>query len=577
MNCLIEYENWLKSESLDEILLLELEQIKGNTKEIEDRFYKGLEFGTGGLRGVIGAGTNRMNIYTIRKATQGLANYILSHGHEAVESGVVIAYDSRRFSKEFAEEAARILATNDITVYLFDELRPTPILSFAVRELRAFAGIVITASHNPPEYNGYKVYNQDGGQITEEDASSIYKQIERIDNILDYDVKTFEVALNEGRIAIIGAEIDREYANNVEGLLLKKELVRAKGSKLSIVYTPVHGTGFKPVRDILVNIGFNNLHIVKEQSLPDPEFSTVKAPNPEDLAVFSLALNLAKEQDADIIMATDPDADRLGVLVKVKDDYQALNGNQLGALILNYLLTEQSKQEMLQQNSVVVKTIVTSELGKLIASKYNVDIENTLTGFKYIGEKIKEYEVQGNKSYLFGYEESYGYLIGSFVRDKDAVQITSVVAEMALVYKQEGKTLFDELEKIYQEFGYHVEDLVSITLTGIEGAAKINNLVSLFRNHPPQEINGIRVEWIEDYLYQERFNLLDDRRETLELPKSNVIKLILEDNSWVAIRPSGTEPKIKFYIATVASTYDEAKDKLENLKASINAITSTTV
>ncbi len=564
-----EYEKWLTYQGLHPDLLQELKHIKEETKEIEERFYKDLEFGTGGLRGIISAGTNRMNIYTVRKTTLGLANYIVSQGEKVKNRGVVIAYDSRKFSYEFAMEAAKVLVQRGVLVYLFEELRPTPILSFAVRYLKAYAGIVITASHNPSEYNGYKVYNQDGGQITEELAGNVYQEIEKVSNILEIEVADFDEAIAKGKIVMIGEEVDQAYIEQVEKLILNKEVTKKLGHALTIIYTPLHGTGNKPVRRILTKLGFQNLHIVKEQELPDPAFSTVKAPNPEEPEVFDLAIKLAKEKNADIIMATDPDADRLGVLINIAGEYEALNGNQLGALILHYLAIEKSDKGLLESNATIIKTIVTSELGSLIAKKYGIDTVNTLTGFKYIGEKIKEFKERGDRTYLFGYEESYGYLAGDFVRDKDAVQITAIVAEMALIYKQQGKTLFDVLEEIYQEFGYHVEDLEAITLKGIEGNQQIKQMVSIYREQPPKEINGVKVEWVEDYLTQTKLNLIDGSKLTLDLPKSNVIKMHLLDKSWITVRPSGTEPKIKFYFATVADSFIEASKKLDQLKIAI--------
>lgn len=564
-----EYEKWLLHNIVDVDILTELEQIKNEDSEIEDRFYKNIEFGTGGLRGIIGAGINRMNIFTVRKATLGLARYILNQGIEAINRGVVIAYDSRKFSKEFAEEAAKVLATNNIKVYIFNELKPTPILSFAVRYFNAYAGIVITASHNPAEYNGYKVYNQYGGQITEDIADKIYTEINKIDNILDYEVINLEGLMNEEKIIVVGEEVDKDYIDNVETLLLNKEIIRKYGEELTIIYTPLHGTGNKPVRNILAKQGFVNVYVVEEQAFPDQEFSTVKAPNPEDISVYNLATKLAKKHNADIIMATDPDADRLGVLVKNGNEYENINGNQLGSLILYYLLDEMNAKKRLPKNGAMVKTIVTSELGKVIADRYNVTTENTLTGFKYIGDKIKEYEEAGDRSFIFGYEESYGYLAGVFVRDKDAVQITAIVAEMALVYKKRNKSLLDILEEIYQEYGYFADDLVSITLKGIEGNMRIKEIVSLFRENPPKEVNGIKVELVEDYLLRRRKNLIDDTIEELKLPKNNAIKLILKDKSWIAIRPSGTEPKIKLYFSTVSDSYEKSKIKIKDIKSSI--------
>jgi len=563
------YQTWLAYNNLEDDLREELLIIKSNQKEIEERFYKNLEFGTGGLRGILGAGLNRMNKYTVRKATAGLASFIISQGKKAMNMGVVIAYDSRKYSKEFAEEAAKVLANKRIKVFVFDELRPTPLLSFAVRHYGAYAGIVVTASHNPPEYNGYKVYNEDGNQITENMADLIFNEIQSIENPLEVEVLDYEEGQKENLITIIGDEVDQAYQKLVSGLLINPNIVKEQGDQLSIVYTPLHGTGNKPVRKILKKVGFSNLHIVKEQELPDETFATVKAPNPEEREVYQLALELANKVNADLIMATDPDADRLGILVKDNGNYIALNGNQLGALILYYLITQKVKKGILADNAILVKTIVTSNLGQQIAEKNNVAVENTLTGFKYIGEKIKEYITLNNQTYLFGYEESYGYLIGDFVRDKDAVQTTMLVSEMALVYKNQNKTLFDVLEEIYKEYGYYQEDLLSITLKGKDGTEKIKGIVDSFRNNPLKTVNGIKVTAIEDYSLQQRTDYITNEKKRLELPKSNVIKLILEDDSWIAIRPSGTEPKLKFYFSSVANTREESLNKLSEMKLAV--------
>ena len=567
-----QYQLWLHHEKMEPELREELKAITNQTVEIEDRFYKELEFGTGGIRGVIGAGTNRMNKYTVRKATLGLAQYIEKQGQLAMNQGVVIAYDSRRFSTEFAKEAARILAMKNIKVYLFDALRPTPILSYAVRHLKAYSGIVITASHNPPEYNGYKVYNEDGNQITEEMAAAVLSEITSIDNILDLEVKSFEQLQSEKGITIIGQEIDKAYDQLVIDLLQNSQLIKVKGTELNIVYTPLHGTGYEPVQRIMQRVGFESVSIVEEQKNPDPNFSTVKAPNPEEWEVYQLAISLAEQVNGDIIMANDPDADRLGVLVKTENGYEALNGNQLGALLLYYLLDQRKAKGNLPANGALIKTIVTSDLGDRIADKYQIITENTLTGFKYIGERIKEYEETNAHTFLFGYEESYGYLAGDFVRDKDAVQITVLVGEMALYYKQQGKTLFDVLEGIYQEIGYYQEDLKSITLKGIDGANKINEIVSLFREKQPTEIDGIKVAVIEDYLTGIAHDFVGKQERKLTLPKSNVIKIILEDHSWIAIRPSGTEPKLKFYFSANDQSKEAVNQKIEHLKAAVTKL-----
>jgi len=566
----LEYSKWLQHETLDESLLKELKEIHNQSEEIAERFHKDLEFGTGGLRGIISAGTNRINIYTIRKATLGLANYIISQGPKAMKQGVAIAYDSRKFSKEFAEEAAKVLATKNIQVYLFSELKPTPLLSFAVRKLGAYSGIVITASHNPPEYNGYKVYNQFGGQVTEEIVADIYEQIALIEDVLYFDVVDLQSGMDSGLITVLQDEIDQEYLQAVEQLQLNKELTKKNGGQVTIVYTPLHGTGNKLVRRILAQAGFTNVYVVPEQEHPDAEFRTVAAPNPEDLSVFALAEILAKQQEADIIMATDPDADRLGVLVKnAKGDYQGLSGNQLGALILNYLLEERKKANRLPVNGVLLKTIVTSELGQRIAEKYQVQTVNTLTGFKYIGEKIREFELSKQYSFLFGYEESYGFLAYDIARDKDAVQIAGLVAEMVLKYKLLGKNLFEVLEDIYQEHSFHVEDLIAKTFSGIEGSKRIEQIVGFFRENPLKNINGIPVVGLEDYLKGQKIAYPTSTVTEITLPKANVLKILLADGSWIAVRPSGTEPKIKFYVAVVADKYSFALTKLEKLKEEI--------
>ncbi len=567
-----EYYTWLDYENLEKEIMDELELIKDQTQEIEERFYKDLEFGTGGLRGIIGAGTNRMNIYTIRKLTLALANYIISQGELAIKKGVVIAYDSRKYSKEFAEETAKVLATNKIKVYLFNDLRPLPLLSFAVRDLRTFAGIVITASHNPPEYNGYKVYNENGSQITESVAEMIYKEINKINNSLDIKVIDLEEAIENGKLRIISEEIDNKYIKLVEELLLHKDYINKYGENLKVVYTPLHGAGNKLLQQTFDDIGFKNLYIVKEQETPDPEFSTIKVPNPENPEVFKLAIKLAKQVNADLVMATDPDADRMGLLVNIDGNYQALNGNQLGVLVLNYLLSEKTAQGTLSDDYIVIKTIVTSELGRKVAQKYGINTVDTLTGFKYIGEKINNYELEGKMKFLFGYEESFGYLAGNFVRDKDAIQIAALVVEMAIFYKQSGLTLFDILEKIFKEYGYYAEELVSIKLKGIEGSKRIDDILTYFRQKTPEDISGQRVEYVEDYLSQEKRDRKNNKISHLNFPKSNVLKLILEDNSWIAIRPSGTEPKIKIYFSANGISNIEVYKKLNNMKEKIIGI-----
>ncbi|WP_040393714.1 phospho-sugar mutase [Effusibacillus pohliae] len=541
---------------LDPRLKQELQRLSDET-EIEDRFYRHLEFGTGGLRGVIGAGTNRMNVYTVRRATEGLARYLLKYVDHAREKGVVIAYDSRRMSPEFAAEAAGVLTQNGIRAYLFEELRPTPMLSFAVRHLQAAAGIVITASHNPPEYNGYKVYGEDGGQIPPQTADRILSEINAVENELLIPALTIEEAMAKGLLQWLGEEIDREYTNRLLSLSLHPETVKQVADDFRIVFTPLHGTGNKPVRRALKELGFQHVHVVKEQELPDPDFSTVSSPNPEERQAFELALQLAKQIDADIVIGTDPDADRVGVVTRTADgEYVALNGNQTGALLLQYLLEQRKATGKLPANGVVLKTIVTSELGRAIASAYNVTTVDVLTGFKFIGEKINEYETTGEYSFLLGYEESYGYLIGDFVRDKDAVQTAMMCCEMAAFYKTKGSALHDVLQQIYNTHGYYVEDLSSFTFKGKQGLEKINRMMDEMRRQPLTAIGNLAVKQSKDYLPG-----IDG------LPKANVLKYILEDDSWVAIRPSGTEPKIKFYFSAIDKTREAAEAKLQMLKS----------
>jgi phosphoglucomutase len=515
------------------------------------------------MRGILGAGTNRLNVYTVRKAAAGLANYVMKQGQKAKEKGIVIAYDSRKYSKEFADEITGLLVRKGIKVYLFQEICPTPLLSFAIRYIHAFAGIVITASHNPPEYNGIKVYNQDGGQITEEAARDIYTEIQKIaDPLL---IPAVDTEKNEGsnEPIAIGDDLFEAYMDQVEALLHNRPLIQAEGESLGIVYTPLHGTGNKVIRTILKRVGFSNVHIVEQQEKPDSRFPTVKAPNPEEREVFELALLLAEEKQADVVMATDPDADRLGVLVKTGDGYQLLNGNQLGALLLHYLL-EQTKARGIQiRKGLLLKTIVTSDLGEKIAAMYGLQTFNTLTGFKYIGEKMQECRNTGSHTFFFGYEESYGYLAGDFVRDKDAVQITAIVAEMALFYKRHGKDLFCVLEEIYAQHGFYCEELLSITLAGKEGQKQIQECLSSLRQNLPKEVAGIPVQAVEDYFQQVKFARKTEQTEALHLPKANVVKIILEDESWITVRPSGTEPKMKVYFSAVSQhSKKEAEEKL---------------
>jgi phosphoglucomutase len=567
LNVLAKFQQWLQHPYLDESLRNELKLIIQNEKEITSRFYKDLEFGTGGLRGIIGAGTNRMNIYTVRKATKGLALYIHKNIRWDKLPSVVIAYDSRRMSREFAVEAAKVLADNGIKAFVFKELTPTPVLSFAVRELEATAGIVITASHNPPEYNGYKVYWSDGGQITDNIANAITQEIAKVVDELAVTAMDYDEAVLRGLIVFPGDELVKKYISYVKTLSLQPELIKDRGQEITIVYSPLHGTGNKPVTRILREMGFRNVHVVPEQECPNGNFPTVKYPNPEEHAAFELAMKLGEKIDADILLATDPDADRVGVAVK--DDagkYRVITGNQLGALFLEYILSQRQNQGLLPPNGTVIKTIVTSEIGRAIAAAYGIETIDTLTGFKYIGEKIKEFKEKGERQFLFGYEESYGYLIGDEVRDKDAVQACLLAAEMALYYKTKGLTLYEQLQRIFRKYGFYREDLLSLNLEGKEGQERIVKVMEDFRKGYILTIAGKGIVAVEDYLNQRRSYLLEGREELISLPESNVLKYILEDASWLCIRPSGTEPKLKIYFGVCGGSEVEANDKLLQLK-----------
>lgn len=555
-------EKWKSFDELDEKLKRELESL--NEKELEEAFYKNLEFGTGGMRGEIGAGTNRMNIYTVRKASSGLGEYVESICPDIEKRSVVIAYDSRHNSKKFAMEAAKTLATRGIQTYVFDELRPTPELSFAVRHLKATAGIVITASHNPPEYNGYKVYGPDGGQLTPKYADMVIANVNKIENELEIEVKEEEELKRKGLIQIIGKEVDDAYLKHL--LTISENPQLGKIANINIVYTPLHGTGNKPVRRALEALQYKNVHIVKEQEVPDPDFSTVKSPNPEELSAFELAMKKGKEVNADLLIATDPDADRLGIVVKDKQGtYIGLTGNQTGAILLHYILSQKKLKGTLPKNGVMIKTIVTSELGRKIASSFGVETVDVLTGFKFIAEKIKEYEKSRQYQFLFGYEESYGYLIGDFARDKDAVQAALLAAEVCAFYKEQGKSLYDALCDLYEQYGYYQEGLQSITLKGKEGSEQIQRIMELFRHSPLEKLGEKAVVKREDYLLRER-TYQDGKTEPINLPKSNVLKYFLEDDSWICLRPSGTEPKIKFYFSVCSDSIEKSKEKLSVIK-----------
>jgi len=567
-NWMEKYKKWKHYQYLDDEMKTLLQQIENDPKQLEDCFYKNLEFGTGGMRGEIGPGTNRMNIYTVRKASEGLARYIESFGEEAKKRGVVIAYDSRHKSSEFAMEAAKTLATHGIQTYVFDELRPTPELSFAVRYLKAFSGIVITASHNPPEYNGYKVYGEDGGQLPPKEADEVIRFVNGVENELLVQVEDEQVLMGNGLIKIIGEEIDQAYTEKLKTISINPEL--SKEVEVKVVFTPLHGTANKPVRRGLEALGYQNVTVVKEQELPDPNFSTVQSPNPEEHAAFELAIKVGKEIDADLLVATDPDADRLGIAVKnEKGDYIVLTGNQTGGLLLHYLLSQKKEKGILPENGVVLKTIVTSEFGEAIAKSFALETVNTLTGFKFIGEKIKEYEKTGQYQFQFGYEESYGYLIGAFARDKDAVQAALLATEVCAYYKKQGLSLYEALMQLFEQYGYYREGLQSLTLKGKEGAEQIQNILAAFRNNPPQEMAGKKIVAIEDYKTSERIVTATGDKSVITLPKSNVLKYFLENGSWFCLRPSGTEPKVKFYFGVKGYSLAESEQRLTALSSAV--------
>ncbi|MCM3216322.1 phospho-sugar mutase [Niallia taxi] len=558
-------EKWASFQDLETNLKAQLQELQKSEKQLEDSFYKHLEFGTGGMRGELGPGINRMNIYTVRKAAQGLGKYIQEQGKEAMERGVAVAYDSRHQSPEFALEVAKVVGKLGIKSYVFEELRPTPELSYAVRHLNTFAGVVITASHNPPEYNGFKAYGEDGGQLPPEAADVIIKYVNAVENELTIEVLEEKELLDQGLLTYIGADVDAAYVEQLKTIQLNK---LPEAEDLKIVFTPLHGTANKPVRAGLQAFGFGNVTVVKEQELPDANFSTVKSPNPEEHAAFEIAIRYGKEIDADILLGTDPDADRLGVAVKdLNGEYTVLTGNQLGALMLEYLLSEKKAKGILPENGIVIKTIVTSEIGRTIAEAYGIPTLDTLTGFKFIGEKIKEFEQTNQHTFLFGYEESYGYLIGDFVRDKDAVQSAIFAAEVAAYYKAKGMTMFEGLLEVFGKYGFYQEGLESLTLKGKDGAEQISYIMDTFRQDPISEVKGLQVVAIEDYQTSKRTESV--KEILIDLPKSNVIKYYLEDGSWFCLRPSGTEPKAKFYFSVTSPSLEESQAKLAELKAGV--------
>ncbi len=564
------YQKWADFADLPDYLRQDLEAMDEKTKE--DAFYTNLEFGTAGMRGYIGAGTNRINIYVVRQATEGLAKLVESKGEEAKKRGVAIAYDTRHFSPEFAFESAQVLAAHGIKSYVFESLRPTPELSFAVRHYNAIAGIMVTASHNPKEFNGYKVYGEDGGQMPPADASALTDYIRGIDNPFAVALADLEESKANGLITVLGEETDRLYLDELKDININKDLIAEYGKDMKIVYTPLHGTGEMLARRALAEAGFESVQVVEAQATVDPDFSTVASPNPESQAAFALAEELGRQVDADVLLATDPDADRVGVEVRQADgSYWNLSGNQIGALIAKYILEAHKQAGTLPANAALAKSIVSTELVTKIAESYGATMFNVLTGFKFIAEKIQEFEETGNHTYMFGFEESFGYLIKPFVRDKDAIQAVLMVAEIAAYYRSRGLTLADGIDEIFQEYGYFAEKTISVTLSGKDGAEQIKAIMAKFRDNAPAQFNGTDIALFEDFALQKAVAAQDGTTIALTTPPSDVLKYTLTDDSWFAVRPSGTEPKIKFYIATVGETLAIAEEKIANIEAEINA------
>jgi phosphoglucomutase len=566
LNYIDKYKSWLKEDYFDKDTKEELLSIKDNAKEIEDRFYTDLSFGTAGLRGKIGAGTNRMNKYTVSLATQGLADTIAGFGEEAKKMGVAIAYDVRHYSKDFAAEASLVLAANGIKVYLFEDIAPTPELSFAIRRLKTLSGIVITASHNPKDYNGYKVYWKEGSQILDNIAEKILKNIKAIKSFKDIKTMSKEEALGKGLLNIIGKEVEDEYIENVLRLSLNDNIDK----NINIIYTPLNGTGNRPVREVLKEREFKNIFVVPEQENPDPDFTTVGYPNPENPKVFDYAQKLGKEVDGDILIATDPDCDRVACMVKDKEgEYVFLNGNQTGALLVNYILSSRSRKNTIPQNGVIVKSIVTGDLSRRISEKYNVETIETLTGFKHICSKANEFDITKEHTFIFGFEESIGYVYGTMVRDKDGVISSMLISEMAAYYKKEGKTLLDVLEELYREFGYYKEKLISIVLEGLEGKERFESIMKEIRENPITQIGDKKLIMTMDYLNGEIKDLEKGTVEETHMPKSNVLKYKFDDGSWYAIRPSGTEPKIKIYIYSTGKSENHSNENISLIEKKI--------
>ena len=563
------FQKWADFADLPDYLRRDLESMDEKTKE--DAFYTNLEFGTAGMRGLIGAGTNRINIYVVRQATEGLARLIESKGGNEKERGVAIAYDSRHFSPEFAFESAAVLAKHGIKSYVFESLRPTPELSFAVRHLNCFAGIMITASHNPAPFNGYKVYGEDGGQMPPHDADALTTYIRAIDNPFAVEVADVEAEKASGLIEVIGEAVDTEYLKEVKDVNINPALIEEFGKDMKIVYTPLHGTGEMLARRALAQAGFDSVQVVEAQATPDPDFSTVKSPNPESQAAFALAEELGRQVGADVLVATDPDADRVGVEVLQKDgSYLNLSGNQIGAIMAKYILEAHKNAGTLPENAALCKSIVSTDLVTKIAESYGATMFNVLTGFKFIAEKIQEFEEKHNHTYMMGFEESFGYLIKPFVRDKDAIQAVLVVAELAAYYRSRGLTLADGIEEIYKEYGYYAEKTISVTLSGVDGAEQIKAIMAKFRENGPKEWNTTEITVVEDFKAQTS-TAADGTVTALTTPPSDVLKYTLADGSWIAVRPSGTEPKIKFYIAVVGESNEDSQAKIANIEAEINA------
>ena len=563
------YQKWVDFADLPDYLRQDLENMDEKTKE--DAFYTNLEFGTAGMRGLIGAGTNRINIYVVRQATEGLARLIESKGGNEKERGVAIAYDSRHFSPEFAFESAAVLAKHGIKSYVFESLRPTPELSFAVRHLNCFAGIMITASHNPAPFNGYKVYGEDGGQMPPHDADALTTYIRAIENPFAVEVADVEAEKASGLIEVIGEAVDVEYLKEVKDVNINPALIEEFGKDMKIVYTPLHGTGEMLARRALAQAGFDSVQVVEAQATADPDFSTVKSPNPENQAAFALAEELGRQVGADVLVATDPDADRVGVEVLQKDgSYLNLSGNQIGAIMAKYILEAHKNAGTLPENAALCKSIVSTDLVTKIAESYGATMFNVLTGFKFIAEKIQEFEEKHNHTYMMGFEESFGYLIKPFVRDKDAIQAVLVVAELAAYYRSRGLTLADGIEEIYKEYGYYAEKTISVTLSGVDGAEQIKEIMAKFRNNAPKEWNATAITILEDFKAQTA-TAADGTVTNLTTPPSDVLKYTLADGSWIAVRPSGTEPKIKFYIAVVGESNEDSQAKIANIEAEINA------